>query len=39
MDKYKITMHKGKLLFQFARFHSKSEFSLPPQCFYLSIEA
>ncbi len=39
MDKQKHTGHKGKLLFWFVSFCSKSEFSLRPLRFYLSAEA
>ncbi len=39
MDKQEHVGHKGKLLFWFASFCCKSEFSLCPICFYLSIEA
>ncbi len=39
MDKWKRTGHKGKLLFWFASFCSKFEFSLRPLSFYLSIVA
>ncbi len=39
MDKQKHMGHKGKLLFWFASFCSKSEFSLHSLRFYLSTEA
>ncbi len=38
MGKWKCIGHKGKLLFWFVNFCSKSELSLCSLCFYLSIE-